>query len=636
MRRSNTRQSFRGLVSLVLFGFIFSLFSSFFAVSEARAGVAWGQPRFIEVVGQPTVAVRPTDGVIFAVAGFVYSGLYYTVGYPDGRVSNANLIFRDTSQSISDYYSTFDKNNTLHIIWAKHNPFRTVIYCRVKFPQGPKEWEEECNKGGRDLGSELFGRDGGAYTQINIGASSVASSPDVIYFAAGRGGIMHVFESNAQGNGGSWNRTGVFNGCLQTPVVKVAGNGDTFMVCRNEVGGPDFSWARKPAGQGWSSLKSLGTCTNRGFNCRFSMTVTDDGKAVAMWGRNDVQGAVWNGETFAYIGRNFFGGNNDQYGDLRSIYLFTNPDQSISAVWSTYANGRAYFSSSRTARDWDNGEVIWQIFSNNAMEVVGGAGEGRIHIFGRYGDRDKGKWGMYHSSGPGGGYLSPAPPPNPEPTPPPPPPSPTPAPKPTLPPPPPIDPNSNKVPNPGGWQDEFTGYWVIPPFADFWLRNGGLGVMGRPVTSLTGDLVPGKIVQYFERARLEVDLKDQNFITRGLLGVEILALQGKQPAFSPAPPGVPTNPNANGWQDEFTGFWVIPPFADFWLRNGGLATLGRPITSLTGDLVPGKLVQYFERARLEIAPNGQGIITRGLLGVEFLEVLLTRGKVSIQKSGIKK
>jgi hypothetical protein len=627
MKGRGTHHSGKGLVTLVLFGFIFSLFGSFLALPQtAQAAVDWTQPKFLEVLGQPTVAVRPADGVTFSIAGYVYSGLYYSVAYPDGRSSNANRIFEDNSRSISDYYSTFDRNNNLHIIWAKHNPFRTVIYCRVKFPQGPKEWDEECNKGGRDLGSELFGRDGGAYTQINIGASANPNSPEVIYFAAGRGGIMHVFESKAQGNGGSWERTGVFNGCLQTPIIKVAGNGDTFMVCRNEVGGPEFSWARKPANGGWSPLKLLGTCTNRGFNCRLGFTVTDDGKAVAMWGRNDVQGAVWNGETFAYIGRNFFGGNGDQYGDLRNIYLFPNPDQSISVVWSTYANGRAYFSSSRNARDWDNGEVIWQIFSNNSMEVVGGAGEGRIHIFGRYGDRDKGKWGMYYASGPGGGYSAPPPPP-PAPEPPPPPvPAPPPPPKPTLPPPPAIDPNSPKLPNPNGWQDEFTGHWVIPPFADFWLKNGGLGVLGRPITSLTGELVPGKVVQYFERARLEIDTN--SLITRGLLGVEILAIQGRTPDFNPAPPGAKTTPNPDGWQDEFTGFWVIPPFADYWLKNGGLATLGRPITSLNGDLVPGKVVQYFERARLEIAPNGQGIITRGLLGVEILEILLTAKRKS--------
>jgi hypothetical protein len=61
----------------------------------------------------------------------------------------------------------------------------------------------------------------------------------------------------------------------------------------------------------------------------------------------------------------------------------------------------------------------------------------------------------------------------------------------------------------------------------------------------------------------------------------------------------------------------------YWERNGGLAVFGFPITAQSQEVVEGKAlqVQWFERDRLEIQPDGQ--VTAGRLGAERLEQLGT-------------
>ncbi len=60
-----------------------------------------------------------------------------------------------------------------------------------------------------------------------------------------------------------------------------------------------------------------------------------------------------------------------------------------------------------------------------------------------------------------------------------------------------------------------------------------------------------------------------------------------------------------------------------WERSGGLAVFGFPITAQTAETVEGMplQVQWFERDRLEIQPDGR--VTAGRLGVERLEQLGT-------------
>jgi hypothetical protein len=53
-------------------------------------------------------------------------------------------------------------------------------------------------------------------------------------------------------------------------------------------------------------------------------------------------------------------------------------------------------------------------------------------------------------------------------------------------------------------------------------------------------------------------------------------------------------------------------FYQYWSNNGSTTVLGYPISDEKDE--DGKVVQYFERARLELQPDGS--ITRGLVGTE--------------------
>jgi N-acetylmuramoyl-L-alanine amidase len=57
--------------------------------------------------------------------------------------------------------------------------------------------------------------------------------------------------------------------------------------------------------------------------------------------------------------------------------------------------------------------------------------------------------------------------------------------------------------------------------------------------------------------------------------------------------------------DDEAGFAVEGAFARFWERHGGLARFGRPLSPAVHDPAAGELVvQYFERARFELHPEG--------------------------------
>lgn len=71
------------------------------------------------------------------------------------------------------------------------------------------------------------------------------------------------------------------------------------------------------------------------------------------------------------------------------------------------------------------------------------------------------------------------------------------------------------------------------------------------------------------------------------------------------------------------GHCISGPIRQYWERNGGLAVFGLPISSQSLELIEGQQlqVQWFERDRIEIQPNGT--ISTGRLGVERLEQLGT-------------
>lgn len=89
------------------------------------------------------------------------------------------------------------------------------------------------------------------------------------------------------------------------------------------------------------------------------------------------------------------------------------------------------------------------------------------------------------------------------------------------------------------------------------------------------------------------------------------------PAPDVAPQAAPVNPHAQEIAVPGTGrsYWVIDPILSYWRDNGGLVAFGYPWSGLFTDSA-GTVVQYFERARLEVQPDG-ATVARGRVGAEL-------------------
>ena len=153
-----------------------------------------------------------------------------------------------------------------------------------------------------------------------------------------------------------------------------------------------------------------------------------------------------------------------------------------------------------------------------------------------------------------------------------------------------------------------TGKTVSGRFLEYWNTHGGLMQQGYPISEEMQEVseTNGKsyTVQYFERAVFEKHPENAppNDVLLSLLGVFLY--QQKYPAGAP---GQTPNAEANAQLFPETGHKVGGLFLDYWLKNGGLAQQGYPISdefTERSDL-DGKSynVQYFQRAVFEHHPE---------------------------------
>ena len=157
-------------------------------------------------------------------------------------------------------------------------------------------------------------------------------------------------------------------------------------------------------------------------------------------------------------------------------------------------------------------------------------------------------------------------------------------------------------------------------FLHTWNGMGGLDIFGLPLTEPITQS-NGIVIQYFERARLEwhPELHGTPYeVLLGLLAVEL------GHTTTPTSTTVPTSTVDVPWYFPATGHLIARPFRGFWSTRGGLAIFGLPI----GEAVMenGLLVQYFERARMELHPELAGTryeVQLGHLGVQALEATQT-------------
>lgn len=145
---------------------------------------------------------------------------------------------------------------------------------------------------------------------------------------------------------------------------------------------------------------------------------------------------------------------------------------------------------------------------------------------------------------------------------------------------------------------EDAGHNLAGPFQAFYDANGGASIFGKPITEqLTED---GLIVQYFERARLE--LHPDGAMTLARLGA--LLTEGRTDMPFQKPAAVPSD----RLLIPESGHSMGGVLRAFWEQEGGIALFGNPISEEFIEQVDGTpmLVQYFERVRLEYLPIGNG------------------------------
>jgi hypothetical protein len=153
-----------------------------------------------------------------------------------------------------------------------------------------------------------------------------------------------------------------------------------------------------------------------------------------------------------------------------------------------------------------------------------------------------------------------------------------------------------------------TGHHVAEELLSAW-RTTGLMIIGYPISEPL--LEDGRVVQYFERARLEhwPEYKDTEWEVQGsLLGNWKAEKRRNEPAFRPLPSNQPADSPDRVFFEE-TGHWLAYGMKKYWDENGGLWQFGFPISeefqeknAQDGNTYT---VQYFERARFEWHPENQ-------------------------------
>jgi hypothetical protein len=155
-----------------------------------------------------------------------------------------------------------------------------------------------------------------------------------------------------------------------------------------------------------------------------------------------------------------------------------------------------------------------------------------------------------------------------------------------------------------------TGHNVKGDFLKFYNSNpNALFLYGYPITEEYVNK-EGKTVQYFQRARFEyrADLPEGQRVQLTPLGRETYVSTG--------PLNVANNFACRNYAE--TGFPVCFSFLEFFDQYGGPAQFGYPISGF--EYHENKIVQYFEKARLEWQPwmaEGQRVVVSDLGRVYF-------------------
>lgn len=155
-----------------------------------------------------------------------------------------------------------------------------------------------------------------------------------------------------------------------------------------------------------------------------------------------------------------------------------------------------------------------------------------------------------------------------------------------------------------------SGYRVKDAFATYYERTGAADLLGPPITDAF--IQGNRQVQCFANMALA-----QPMGGGPVAPVPISTRLGKGTPPLPASLIPDTNDHASLYAPE-TGHLVTFPFYEFFQNHGGARFLGHPISHI--QVEAGRIVQYFENARLEWDDNG-GYVRMGELGQAYLAYL---------------
>ncbi|MEO8289302.1 MAG: hypothetical protein ABI670_23080 [Chloroflexota bacterium] len=161
-----------------------------------------------------------------------------------------------------------------------------------------------------------------------------------------------------------------------------------------------------------------------------------------------------------------------------------------------------------------------------------------------------------------------------------------------------------------------TGHYIKDAFLNYWLMNGSVTLYGYPVSEET--TIDGVAVQYFQRARFEYRANSTRPWKVELTHSGAIVTAGR--SFEQVSAAAATGDRT--FYPE-TGHTVGGTFSQFWANNGGLAIFGYPISEEIRE--NGLTVQYFERARFELA--GQGRVQLGHVGTELMNKQIAEGTI---------
>lgn len=172
-----------------------------------------------------------------------------------------------------------------------------------------------------------------------------------------------------------------------------------------------------------------------------------------------------------------------------------------------------------------------------------------------------------------------------------------------------------------------TDHVVSYAFLEYFRDEGGLDIFGYPRSEFVYE--NGRIVQYFQRARMEwhPERARDSQISLSNLGetyLERFGIPGNYdeplpPSRGAEPPAIPASSDDCRYFDE-TGHHVCGPFLHFFGAKGGLEIFGFPLTEEFSDRArDGLRVQYFQRTRMERPPHSSalGDVQLGLLVEEL-------------------